>query len=102
MFGNKRIILYIMVVLMTIGSTSYAASDLNEEANYLNALGILRGGTSLGYELDKDLNRVEAAVMIVRLRGGLNKKPWMRTTDIHLVMCQLGQALMLVICITTN
>ncbi len=42
MFGNKRIILYIMVVLMTIGSTSYAASDLNEEANYLNALGILR------------------------------------------------------------
>jgi hypothetical protein len=37
-------------------------------ANFLNKLGLFRGSDH-GYELDRTLNRDEAAVMIVRLMG---------------------------------
>lgn len=45
-----------------------AAAENTPEADYLNALGLLRG-TDQGYELDKTMTRGEGAVMIVRLLG---------------------------------
>jgi len=48
---------------------SVAEERYHAEANFLNTLGILLG-TDKGYELEKELTRAEAAVMIVRLQGG--------------------------------
>jgi hypothetical protein len=54
--------------MLMINSISSAQEALSAEAEYLYAVGLIKGtGDSLN--LDQPLNRVEAAVMIVRLRG---------------------------------
>lgn len=64
-----KIVSLIGLVMILSLQVVYGVEDSNEIADYLNDLGILKG-TENGYELDKDLSRVEAAIMIVRLRGG--------------------------------
>ncbi len=66
----RRILLPILAFLLVFISTTLtaAASENSPEADYLNALGLLRG-TDQGYELDKTMTRAEGAVMIVRLLG---------------------------------
>lgn len=67
----KRItglILALTLILMMFAQPAYSADSNEAKADFLNAIGILKG-TSYGYELDRTMNRLEAAVMIVRLRG---------------------------------
>lgn len=64
----KRIILLGILAFVLNAQLVVLAANDDSQADYLNSLGILRG-TGSGYALEKELNRVEAAVMIVRLRG---------------------------------
>lgn len=58
----------VLTVLLVGLSFPASAADFTPEADYLNALGLLRG-TFNGYELDRTMTRAEGAVMIVRLLG---------------------------------
>lgn len=68
----KKIIIIVSVFLVVIGMNMtipvFANENGIEEAEYLYTLGLLNGGSE-GFELNKKLNRIEAAVMIVRLNG---------------------------------
>lgn len=63
-----RQIAAVLAIMLLMNIPIYAQTQDQATADYLNALGILKG-TNTGYDLDGDLNRVQAAVMIVRLRG---------------------------------
>ncbi len=64
-FTGILLSIFIITTLLTI---SVSASETSPEADYLNAIGLLRG-TAKGYELEKSMTRLEGAVMIVRLLG---------------------------------
>ena len=66
---NRIIILTVLVVALVLG-TGAIASDLTQtqKADILNQLGMF-AGTDKGYELERSMTRVEAAVMLARQLG---------------------------------
>lgn len=69
----KRIAVVLVIVLISgiFGQTTYAA-DNNVEADTLHSLGLFQG-TNNGYELDQQVTRAQAAVIMVRLLGAENE-----------------------------
>jgi hypothetical protein len=68
----KKIFLAILITLFIITTVSANTLNYNEEADFLNKLGIFKG-SNLGYELERAPKRVEGAVMIVRIMGKENE-----------------------------
>ncbi|WP_438497089.1 cyclophilin-like fold protein [Paenibacillus sp. IHBB 3054] len=69
----KRIAVVVVMVLVSgiFGQPTYAA-DNNVQADSLHSLGLFQG-TNNGYELDRQVTRAQAAVMLVRLLGAENQ-----------------------------
>lgn len=71
-----KILCLSLVLVMMLSSISFAAgaisqteaSEFEYAADFLNSLGLFKG-TDNGYELEREPNRTEAAVMLVRLLG---------------------------------
>ncbi len=61
----------IFSLMLQIPAVSAETADLSYalEADMLKSLGLFKG-TDIGFELDRTSNRVEAAIMLVRLLGG--------------------------------
>ena len=67
----RRIILPFMaalIIMIQFTSLDASASTAQADAEYLDALGLIRG-TGLGYDLDAKVTRLQGAVMVVRLLG---------------------------------
>lgn len=67
---NKKILgflLIALIIIISLGTMTYAQSDL-ESAEALKELGLFKG-TDNGFELEREPNRLETAVMMVRLLG---------------------------------
>lgn len=60
--------LFVAFVLALSITVSAAAASFTSLADDLKDIGVFQG-TSAGYELDREANRIEAAVMLVRLLG---------------------------------
>lgn len=80
----KKLMLFSFVLMTAaiFSSTSKQVSAASENeiyANTLAQLGLFRG-TGIGYELERELTRTEAAVMLVRLLGA-EKKALSETYD---------------------
>ncbi|WP_373232730.1 cyclophilin-like fold protein [Cohnella sp.] len=61
-------LMFIMVMVASIYGQTASASEDNLKADTLNSLGLFLG-TDAGYELEKQVTRTEAAIMLVRLLG---------------------------------
>ena len=81
-FVKKIICILSAIIVLVISSISFAARDLtieNEVAKKLDKLGLFKGISEGNYALEKELTRVEAVVMVIRLMGKENEalsKTW--------------------------
>ena len=62
------ILAIVMSMSMMIGALAYENDDAQNKADMLYTLGLFKG-TENGYELDKELTRIQALIMLIRLSG---------------------------------
>lgn len=72
MYKKSRFIIFLSITALIFGifgqTAAAAAAGNNKYAETLNSLGLFLG-TNKGYELESEVNRVQAAAMLVRLLG---------------------------------
>jgi hypothetical protein len=67
----KKIIALVLIFVLATLSYAFADVNYNDEAEKLKEIGVFKG-TGNGFELDRAPNRLEGAVMFVRLLGAEN------------------------------
>ncbi|MCK8060109.1 MULTISPECIES: hypothetical protein [unclassified Fusibacter] len=94
--------LFIVMICLVVSQFSFASGNMDYTANAdsLKELGLFNG-TSKGYELNRIPNRVEGAVMLVRLLGK-EEDAKLSNQKTLLPMSQSGRMLILAICITVD